>query len=339
MKLLSFAILGTLCITALVALSIQSETNSYTEPRKAAGQKRTKAPNNNPKELGQVHWSRDFVASTKRAKKQGKPLFVLFQEVPGCSTCVGFGNEVLSDPKLVAQIESDFVPVAVYNNLGGKDAALLKRFGEPSWNNPVVRFLDSEGNDLIPRKSGVWARKAIASRMSAALAIFKKAAKKKTASKASSKPSRTANSVESATVSMACFWTGEACLGSIAGVVETQASFLGGREVVDISYDGDAISYSELMEEIKTRGCARSVDARGKEQTRAAQKFFKNVRTTTETSRRAPSSDQKYYLRHSKLRHLDLTPLQRVKVNAALGRGQDAGKWLTSEQKSVLNKE
>ena len=280
-----------------------------------------------------MHWSRDFVASTKRAKKEGKPLFVLFQEVPGCPTCVGFGNEVLSDLTLVAQIESDFVPVAIYNNLGGKDAALLKRFDEPAWNNPVVRFLDSDGNDLIPRKSGVWRRKAIASRMSAALIIFKKTAKKKATS---SKTSRTATSVESATVSMGCFWTGEACLGSIAGVVETQASFLGGREVVDISYDGDAISYLDLMEEIKTRGCARGVDARGQEQTRAAKKFFKNVRTTTKTSNRAPSSDQKYYLRHSKLRHLNLTPLQKVKVNSALGRGQDAEKWLTSEQKDIL---
>ena len=46
---------------------------------------------------------------------------------------------------MVEAIEDAFVPVVVFNNKGGKDAQLLKRFNEPSWNNPVVRFLDGSG--------------------------------------------------------------------------------------------------------------------------------------------------------------------------------------------------
>jgi hypothetical protein len=36
-----------------------------------------------PVELGTVEWSRDLDASLASAKKSGKPVFLLFQEVPG----------------------------------------------------------------------------------------------------------------------------------------------------------------------------------------------------------------------------------------------------------------
>ena len=34
-------------------------------------------------ELGMVRWERDYAVARARAKQAGKPLFVLFQEVPG----------------------------------------------------------------------------------------------------------------------------------------------------------------------------------------------------------------------------------------------------------------
>lgn len=36
-----------------------------------------------PVELGQVRWRRDFKAGLKEAKKADKPVLLLFQEVPG----------------------------------------------------------------------------------------------------------------------------------------------------------------------------------------------------------------------------------------------------------------
>ena len=36
-----------------------------------------------PVELGTVKWSRDLDASLTSASKSGKPIFLLFQEVPG----------------------------------------------------------------------------------------------------------------------------------------------------------------------------------------------------------------------------------------------------------------
>ena len=76
---------------------------------------------------------------------------------------------MLSNPQLVRLIESEFVPLLVHNNRPGRDAELLKRFKEPAWNYQVVRFLDSEGEDIIPRKDRVWTRQALAARMAAAL--------------------------------------------------------------------------------------------------------------------------------------------------------------------------
>ena len=37
-----------------------------------------------PRELGDVSWERDFSEAEARAQETGRPLFALFQEVPGC---------------------------------------------------------------------------------------------------------------------------------------------------------------------------------------------------------------------------------------------------------------
>jgi hypothetical protein len=36
-----------------------------------------------PVELGAVQWSRDYDAGLEAVKESGKPMFLLFQEVPG----------------------------------------------------------------------------------------------------------------------------------------------------------------------------------------------------------------------------------------------------------------
>ena len=48
---------------------------------------------------------------------------------------------------------------------------MLKRYREPSWNNPVVRLLGPDGADLIPRASNVWSPHGIGERMTRALAV------------------------------------------------------------------------------------------------------------------------------------------------------------------------
>lgn len=36
-----------------------------------------------PRELGQVRWTRDLEAAFSESREAGKPVFLLFQEVPG----------------------------------------------------------------------------------------------------------------------------------------------------------------------------------------------------------------------------------------------------------------
>ena len=75
----------------------------------------------------------------------------------------------MSHPLIVEAAESLFVPVIVHNNKQGIDATILKKFREPSWNNPVVRFIDKDGRDIIKRKAGIYSASGLASRMIASL--------------------------------------------------------------------------------------------------------------------------------------------------------------------------
>ncbi len=65
--------------------------------------------------------------------------------------------------------ESLFEPVAIRNNVGGYEKEVLERFREPTWNNPVIRFLDADGDDLIPRKDAVWTTGGLVTRMQGSL--------------------------------------------------------------------------------------------------------------------------------------------------------------------------
>jgi hypothetical protein len=125
---------------------------------------------NNPIEVGDVRWGRDFDLALQKSTQAGKPVLVLFQEIPGCSGVQKFGREVLTNPLLVQAIEEEFIPLLVYNNRSsGMDRELMERYQEPSWNFQVIRFLDAQGQDVIPRKDRVWTTSGVADRMVKAL--------------------------------------------------------------------------------------------------------------------------------------------------------------------------
>ncbi len=128
---------------------------------------RSSAPN--PEELGDVGWFRSLEHGMERSEATGKPIFLLFTEVPGCSTVKGFANGPLSHPLVVEAIEGEFVPVAIYNNVDGYDREVLERYDEPTWNNPVVRFVDRRGDDVAPRYGADWTERTLVPAMITAL--------------------------------------------------------------------------------------------------------------------------------------------------------------------------
>jgi len=119
-------------------------------------------------ELGDVAWTRSVEAAQQRSARSGKPVLVLFDEVPGCSTVNAFGAGPLSHPLLVEAMETLFEPVLVYNNRG-EDDAICEAWGEPRWNNPVLRSVDATGTPLAPRFAGPYTEAATARFLTTAL--------------------------------------------------------------------------------------------------------------------------------------------------------------------------
>jgi len=75
----------------------------------------------------------------------------------------------LRDVALVEAAETLFEPVVIRNNVEGPERDVLLSFGEPTWNNPVIRLVGAEGEDLVPREDGVWSTGGQIARMAAAL--------------------------------------------------------------------------------------------------------------------------------------------------------------------------
>ena len=124
-------------------------------------------------ELGKVHWYRNYDEAIARAKKEKKDIVILFQEVPGCSTCRNYGHHVLSHPLMVEILENNFIPLAIFNNKGGKDKAILKKFNEPTWSNPVVRIIDINGKNLVTRINNDYSALTLSQRLKETLSLRK----------------------------------------------------------------------------------------------------------------------------------------------------------------------
>ena len=217
---------------------------------------------------------------------------------------------------MVEAIETLFVPVVVYNNKEGKDAELLQRFQEPSWNNPVIRYLDADTKDLIERKDGVWSQVGTAARMSKALQAS--GAQVPTYLQLLASQIQT-NAQQEAVFAMHCYWEGEAMIGGIPGVLDTHSAWLGDKEVVQVRFDPQVVDYRTLLQESRKVECASHVFATTDEQLEIARELVGNqvTRLTDEhVYREVRDTEQKYHLRQTLYRHLPLTVLQSTRLNA-----------------------
>ena len=316
-----------LSVTLISILSIQS-INAQTQ---------WQAPDN-PVELGQVHWLRNYDEAVAKSMETGLPVFILFQEVPGCSNCTTYGNEVLSHPFMVEMIETHFVPLAIFNNKGGHDRKILKQFKEPTWNNPVVRIINHNGKDLVDRLSGDFSKGGLANKVSNALQLSNQ-----------SEPQyfslwkqelTGAKSKEEAYLSMYCFWTGEKEIAKIPGVLSTEAGFMHGKEVVKVQYDQSKTNLDKIVKVAKKKSVADQV---------FADKGIKYKKTDKQVGKYQVDREVKYYLSKTKYKTIPMTPLQAAKVNSLIGQGQNPDYLLSprqlvllsskSHQKSLINQE
>jgi hypothetical protein len=80
---------------------------------------------------------------------------LFFHEIPGRPAGQDFDCEPLSHPLDVEVIEELSVPAVVYNYRESKDEYTFSRLTESSWNNPLIRSLDSRSKDVIPRATDI----------------------------------------------------------------------------------------------------------------------------------------------------------------------------------------
>ena len=274
-------------------------------------------PQNQDEELGKVSWYRDYDQATTLSAKENKPVFILFQEVPGCMTCRNYGHHVMSNPLLVEAIENEFIPLAIFNNKGGKDREVLKKYNEPTWNNPVVRIINNKGTNLTKRIAGDYSALAVYQAMVTVLTKEGKEIPKYLTLLGEELQAKKYGATKETYYSMYCFWTGEKQLGSTTGVLHTEAGFMNGHEVVKVTYNPEVISNKNL--------------------TRFAQQN-KMASIKKDNSYRPAKNDEDYYLQHSRFKYLPLSELQRTKINSALGNNQNATQYLSPKQKQWLKK-
>ncbi len=285
-----------------------------------------------PIEIGLVDWRRDLDDAMSESTRTGKPVLAFFQEVPGCGGCQEFGAEVMSYPPIVEAVENEFLPVLIYNNRRGIDAKILERYQEPAWNYQVIRFLDGEGKDLIPRKDRVWTRDALALRMIEALQVAGRDTPRYLEVAAYENDE---GALQEVAFAQSCFWSGEVALGQMSGVITTEAGWIEGREVTLVRYRPDLVTLETLIERAVDAGVADKVFLSTREQRKRAKRSgHLGVGSLGSSYRTAQDGDQKRQLEGSAFERLDLTPMQRTKINAfATVDMTKALEWLTPTQK------
>jgi hypothetical protein len=289
------------------------------------------------KELGDVRFGRDLDAALLESKKTDRPVLILFDEIPGCSTCQGYGEAVLKQPLIVEAAETLFIPVAIYNNLGGKDAEALSAFQEPSWNNPVVRIVGADRKMLAPRVSGDYTPVGLAHAMIAALEAKQKPVPsylRLFADEALAAQKGT----QRAFFSMYCFWAGEACLGDIDGVIATRPGFLEGQEAVEVEYDPARISYKALLGEAKSRNCATHAFFKTDAEEKIAREIMGKAASKTSDYLSGSEKDDKYNLAQTPWRKLAMTRTQATRANAYVAHGRDPSPLFSPRQLAAAGK-
>jgi hypothetical protein len=274
----------------------------------------SKCPDN-PEELGAVCWNRQMDSATVQSKATGKPILILFQEVPGCSNCTRYGSSTLTHPLIVEAIEDLFVPLCVYNNKKGADAKVLEQYNEPAWNNPVVRIVNTDGKDLTQRMPDFRSQAAMVQGMTMAL---KAAGKTPPAylDLLEEELSARERGLDTATFSMYCFWSGEGTFGEIPGVVETEPGFQDGKEVVKVVFDPSKVTRAELEQKTTPKGITACAKNTG----------FRIDKTP------------KYYLANTPWQYVPMTTLQACKANSLLGKGATPESVLSPRQIAVYQK-
>ncbi len=273
-----------------------------------------------PVETGSVKWYRSLDEAVKLSKQTQKPILILFQEIPGCSTCRNYGQNVLTHPLIVEAIETFFVPLCIHNNKGGADKKALKYFREPSWNNPVVRIVSDDLKDLIPRIAGQYSKAALVHGMVQALQKRPRQAVPLYLELLDKELQARKSGLTTTYFAMYCFWAGEKEIGDMQGVYSTTAGYMDGKEVVKVEYNPLEVSYFALLQAANDVHCGDEVYSNRSSEIRIAKQTL-GTRKAHPASGFKPDKTPKYYLNKTPYRYVRMTALQACRANSRLAKG------------------
>lgn len=181
-------------------------------------------------------------------------------------------------------------------------------------------------------KRSLWMTLTAAGVLSIGLAVPMSAAGPSTSAAPTSAKTRTA------LFNMYCYWTGEATLGKVPGVVKTRIGELSG-EVVEVEYDPAQTDVGKMASALKRQGGFYAFLADSPIAKAEAKRYLPDAEIK-EIERRPRFIESKYNLRtsHPDLAALDLTEQQAIALNSWSYFGGPMPDVLTAEQKEKLGK-
>jgi hypothetical protein len=67
----------------------------------------------------------------------------------------------MRDKNVIEMIYKNFIPVAIFSNLGGDDEEICNYLGEPPSGNPVIRITNYKMNNIMPRFTNDYTAKGL----------------------------------------------------------------------------------------------------------------------------------------------------------------------------------
>jgi hypothetical protein len=143
---------------------------------------------------------------------------------------------------------------------------------------------------------------------------------------------------ETAVFSMYCYWTGEASIGEVPGVVRTRIGSLGGNEVVEVEYDPARTNVGRLAQALKRRNSFYALIAPDSGAAARASRLVPSSEIEIRSGNVRYTEEPKHSLRvvHPELLDLNLTEAQAIALNTWSHFGGSMPDVLTPEQKAKL---
>lgn len=137
--------------------------------------------------------------------------------------------------------------------------------------------------------------------------------------------------------SMYCYWTGEASLGLVPGVVASRIGELGGSEVVEVEYDPARTDPGKLAASLNRHGGFYALIAPDRAAAKRAEAFLPEEKIEVRAGEpRWLESKYSLRTRHPELAELELTERQAIALNTWSYFGGPMPDVLSPEQRARL---